>query len=227
MVRHVLLPTELYRYRSFSKGLEILQKQELWFASLANCNDPFEFAPSSSLTEEMKKKWKESYLAKEENNVVNKEDISLWDAALGIGAASAFILAFPILSATIAGTIGLLTLIDENDKEKAKIFFEKIEDVLIGMKVCCFSSSFDDIRMWSHYADNHKGMVITFKTDVKYWGNLQFRKIKYTSKRLAIPEKGNFSLEYVIDLMTRKYKIWQSEKEWRILNLYLETSKQQ
>lgn len=63
--------------------------------------------------------------------------------------------------------------------------------------------------MWSHYSDDHKGILIQF--DIPNTNNL-IKKVRYCSKRPIDQgiEKIN-SYSYIKD------KIWSYEKEWRII----------
>ena len=42
-------------------------------------------------------------------------------------------------------------------------------------KVCCFSGKVDNILMWSHYADSHKGICLRFRS-AKDWENRELGK---------------------------------------------------
>jgi len=42
-------------------------------------------------------------------------------------------------------------------------------------RICCFSGEYDNILMWSHYADSHKGICLRFRS-VEDWENLEFGK---------------------------------------------------
>jgi hypothetical protein len=86
------------------------------------------------------------------------------------------------------------------------------------------SKSYKNILMWSHYADEHKGLV--FELDME--GNGSFFNANIMRKRKT--EKVKYVKEYkllsylndekreVETLLLYKYKLWKYEKEYRIIN---------
>jgi hypothetical protein len=57
-------------------------------------------------------------------------------------------------------------------------------------KVCCFSGNDDNILMWSHYADSHKGICLRFRSK-KDWEDLEFGKsyLEFDCRDLLFPLK--------------------------------------
>lgn len=80
--------------------------------------------------------------------------------------------------------------------------------------VSCFTTKSDDILMWSHYADSHKGIcfIIDILEDPKFFQNI--RKVKYTKTR----EKYNFlrKPELVFSFFSKKFVKWKYEDEIRV-----------
>lgn len=82
--------------------------------------------------------------------------------------------------------------------------------------ISCFSKTYKEILMWSHYGDFHKGVCIGFNykglsktfnfipSDVKYKKN--FKKIDYC----------NNSVKALNELVNTKSKKWKYEKEIRL-----------
>lgn len=75
-------------------------------------------------------------------------------------------------------------------EEQANSLFEIIIKLRDEALICCFSKRSDSILMWSHYADDHKGVCIEFERPKK-----DFIDVRYSKKR------NLFDLEYI----TRKY----------------------
>jgi|WetSurMetagenome_2_1015567.scaffolds.fasta_scaffold194288_2 hypothetical protein len=84
--------------------------------------------------------------------------------------------------------------------------------------MCCFSESYENTLMWSHYADHHKGLVLEFKFSKCFVDFIH--KVSY--------EKGfpiyNFDLlsesqfnALIYHMLVSKMIEWKYEKEWRIL----------
>lgn len=87
--------------------------------------------------------------------------------------------------------------------------------------IVSLAESASDILMWSHYADNHKGICIELdRNENNELGNPEVTsKVKYTqsypslnSKILLDSDKFNSSLQRVL---YTKSKQWEYEKEWR------------
>ena len=82
--------------------------------------------------------------------------------------------------------------------------------------VYCLTEKRDNILMWSHYTNNHKGFCLEFKTKCEFFGKAQ--KIVYSREY----PKFNFfkaSQEKITEAMLlTKASDWSYEKEWRIIN---------
>ena len=80
----------------------------------------------------------------------------------------------------------------------------------------------DNLLMWAHYAQNHKGFVIEFDGDHEYFhkqlsssDELRYlRKVRYSDKR---PNIRLSTLEEATDIFLTKSKEWEYEQEWRIM----------
>lgn len=100
-------------------------------------------------------------------------------------------------------------------------FFEKSY-----YRVCCFSATKFNILMWSHYAKDHQGICLCFKTHKI--GNGQFitldskpyilYPIEYVKEK---PNKVNMlygeQYQELMDFFTKKNEDWIYEKEYRII----------
>lgn len=86
--------------------------------------------------------------------------------------------------------------------------------------IFCLSETNDNILMWSHYADQHKGIAIGYDSEHPFFNQqkqgLDFKlgKVKYSMKR---PDKpGEFKDNY--RLFYQKSPDWKYEKEWRVIS---------
>lgn len=84
----------------------------------------------------------------------------------------------------------------------------------------CCSKNNSNILMWSHYADNHKGVAIIFDSSRFRASNderILFRKVKYKSQR---PHISIGSIKEP-DVFFTKSSLWKYEEEYRsVENLY-------
>lgn len=108
---------------------------------------------------------------------------------------------------------------DIEDTRYRRIEMEKnlFEFLRSDMRIACFSEVYDSILMWSHYANNHKGICIEYNID-----ELNIAKTNFIFPVIYSEERKNITedvLEYygTVGLRTVVYKAkeWEYEKEWR------------
>ncbi len=82
----------------------------------------------------------------------------------------------------------------------------------------CFSARVDSILMWSHYAENHKGVVIGYHS--RFLEPLY--QVQYRKERVPLPvgqytkRKGDPPLAmWHVKALTTKFDDWEYEREWR------------
>jgi hypothetical protein len=72
----------------------------------------------------------------------------------------------------------------EHMRERAKSHIQEINDFLQGYRVLCVTTHRDSEKMWSEYAENHKGISIRIEPNVAKDSKLQlFRPVIYREKR--------------------------------------------
>ena len=83
--------------------------------------------------------------------------------------------------------------------------------------IICFSKRRNNLLMWSHYANGHKGFVVGFDIPPE----LTPESVQYQTRRLPwnfLPESNNFAIGSEIkNLILRKSIHWRYEKEVRVL----------
>jgi len=104
---------------------------------------------------------------------------------------------------------------------------------LVNQSISCFSEKNDNILLWSHYADNHKGICLEYKTvlndgyicllfdssDLKINYPVPMLKVNYIEKPL---KKINvlytkYFNEQLKSFLSTKSKIWEYENEIRCI----------
>jgi hypothetical protein len=109
-------------------------------------------------------------------------------------------------------------------------------DQLKRAGVSCFSKNNNNILMWSHYADSHKGICVEFEqdalfndndkiklSDVEYNKSFPFAELQNSLGANEDDSGGNFTpMDTVIDvfrnaILTTKYKAWKDEEEVRAI----------
>jgi len=90
--------------------------------------------------------------------------------------------------------------------------------------IACFTESYDEILMWSHYADCHQGVCLGFDfsrlseefMDIIFKVNYTeiYPQINYSEFLESGMQK---SWSYIIKSLCTKYQAWEYEKEWRLI----------
>ncbi len=83
--------------------------------------------------------------------------------------------------------------------------------------ICCFTKKNNNILMWSHYADSHKGICYIFnhKKNDMFWGSAH--EIKYRNKYPFFKYYYFNTEEVIVDILLTKYIDWKYEEEWRLV----------
>lgn len=113
---------------------------------------------------------------------------------------------------------------DLGPTEAQRIIISNLAD---KVKVFCLSEVRDNLLMWAHYSDNHKGAVIGFRTNTNYTLFVDAKPVKYSHEiptgmspqELAHRMLGDFNnLQIDIDKQfLTKSEDWGYEREWRIV----------
>lgn len=90
------------------------------------------------------------------------------------------------------------------------LILEKVEHV----KICSLSSSLSDVRLWSNYADGHRGIAIEIDFSGKDKDTI---KVQYDDK-LPHFDFSLLSQPKVSEVLTHKTIHWAYEDEYRIIN---------
>lgn len=96
-------------------------------------------------------------------------------------------------------------------------FVKVVDRVMNRHGICCFSRKNEEILMWSHYADCHKGICLEFDVskDPDFFvfpKNVAYQD-NYPKIDVSLPEG---ILKYVSALLGTKYTKWSYEEEVRV-----------
>ncbi|MDQ3773273.1 MAG: DUF2971 domain-containing protein [Pseudomonadota bacterium] len=83
--------------------------------------------------------------------------------------------------------------------------------------VLCFSRSWANPVLWSHYADKHKGIALGFEVQ-EVAGEPQGIPVKYVSSRLvhSVSDVQGWKPQDMLTLLATKFEHWRYEDEVRI-----------
>lgn len=88
------------------------------------------------------------------------------------------------------------------------------------MGVFCLAEAIDSVLMWSHYADDHKGIALRFNFPLSDKGGLfPLFSVRYQEERPTINAYfgGTDQSNDIMDALCTKAPAWSYEKEWRVL----------
>lgn len=101
----------------------------------------------------------------------------------------------------------------EHAKEVKDLFGGAIDTV----KICSLSSDLNDVRLWSYYADGHRGVVF----EIDFSGLETIYEVKYAEK---LPWSSWWSVPSILaqpsphEVLSRKTNHWEFESEYRIID---------
>jgi len=182
----------LYKYRSLdSRGLEsIFSKNVIWFPDPLAFNDPFDCRPKI-LTHKSQFKTDQFY-----KSIIKKK--------------------FPSLTQS-----QVKRELNNNPMFRKIKTYEYLEEFFVKFikefGIYCLSEVPDDILMWSHYSDSHKGLCLQFKANIKptlFW---EAYKVKYQEDYPSVNIMNLVAYEQFFNLFATKSKHWKDEQERRII----------
>lgn len=106
---------------------------------------------------------------------------------------------------------------DLRDRQFRKAYNAGLKSVNDSRGIICFSKSWKNPLMWSHYADKHKGICLGFDIAGEH-----LKPVDYVDSVVKFDNSNpNKFLEYlelgeIEKLLTLKYKDWMYEKEVRL-----------
>ena len=193
------IPSTLYRYRPISvHTLNELANNTIWFSSIENFNDPFEFRFKLGFMEWLKKfQFDTEKKAEKLAPLLDKEGVDENLRAIAKGMVEAK---------------------DSNQKsiDEFQIHEDKIRQSAVDTGVCCLSAIDDSILMWGHYANCHKGIVLGYDTTDKPFSAAL--PVNYSTE-LCQGDLRNDGIELFIKIYTTKAIEWQYENEFRIVSV--------
>ena len=189
----------LYKYIGFETGKLAIQHSTVGFTNPLSFNDPFDCTL----------------------NLVDFENVPDWYRKSLIDTY------YPKLT-PLAKENMLTKMSSTPDAVAIKLLQTKgMDNEIKNRGVSCFSKNFDNMLMWSHYADSHKGVCIGFNLLPLY---LSIEG--YTTEKMVIPVdyKNEFTpmnyyqhkIESIVRWLKTKSKVWSYEEEVRVIMNHLD-----
>lgn len=222
----------LYKFRTFNNlTLDSLCNDELYFALPSTFNDPFDCNPTleGDLTIDQ---LKILLLKMIENRVLKEANSSLKNLRLEGQKSKSF--AEKFASTEAANTVGYLKYLASDpsnshspDYQEFYYLMERVKKELnfhYKYGICCFSESYLDPLLWSHYGDQHRGLCIGYSTDripmpvpqkVVYGEDRNLKASLLYQALIENEEQAKNDLNH--NFLLRKATDWKYEKEWRLI----------
>ena len=108
-------------------------------------------------------------------------------------------------------------LTPDEEREFKELLSSVIKPILEKSGVLSLSAINNNVVMWSHYANSHKGICLKFCLDE--WASLNILPVSYPKERLLLKlDYESFKAEQVLQaLVLTKDPSWAYEYEWRSL----------
>lgn len=225
-------PKKVYKYKNFSSlTVDSLCRDELFFSDPSDFNDPLDCQPTveaDSNSEDLRSLLSELIIQR----IFSETIYSLKNKK--VQEASAENHASKLANRTAIDKLKRIEY-DSTDPEY-KCSREDAERWLLTIEierellkrydkgVCCFSSVYNNPLLWSHYADQHRGMCIGY--DLIRNPEPCFHKVIYGGERIvktSLIMKAVFGRDSeakeILDqnILLKKASPWRYEKEWRLL----------
>jgi len=194
-----MLPQYLYKFEKLNvQTLRNLKNAQIYFNTPASFNDPFDCAAldvPAMLTDASVVDIFKRYLR--ENNIrVDFEINSIKDVPQNY--------------------------VDQIYKTFEEVFAQQQDDLLHRKGCTCFSEVKDNILLWSHYTDGHKGICLEFDAASPLFSKA--RKVNYSLEFPKVdPVKYLYGsreekIEEGLKPLFTKHEQWSYEKEWRLFH---------
>ncbi len=192
------VPAKFYKYRSMTgdavKWVErTILFNEIYFAPASTFNDPFDLRPVFSL-QATPDRQREDFLRLSRKFV---PDITEEQRAIEADR----VMATSMSKGDVGSTTAIIQLVHSH-----------IITTTVG--VYCVSTKRDDILMWSHYADSHRGICLEFDGTLPLMAHAQ--KVRYKPEREPINPYIDGNEAAMDKALLTKAEQWSYEAEWRL-----------
>jgi hypothetical protein len=188
-------PKRIYKYQPATmQVLGNLSAGQIWFSDPRSFNDPFD-------------------CAFDQIGSVIEQGLASADAATCIE-----------IIGKVTKPETMTAFLQESESEIRRITKESILHHLpqiFQLGVSCFSDRKDDLLMWGHYADSHKGLCLEFSTEISPFNDRKrLRPVMYGKEfpKLDLARLKEGAFDHLLDFIFAKSHRWRYEREWRMLH---------
>lgn len=124
-------------------------------------------------------------------------------------------IALDIYDKTCSQAQGLMGMLVPKENEYQSILKNIIDGILRQIGVCCFTTKPDNLLMWAHYADEHKGVCLEFDLLADLEAFMLPHQVNYST---GYPYIDYLDIERDVSrLIYQKSTDWMYEDEYRVL----------
>lgn len=212
-LKAVNFPNSFFKFRHLSlRTIENIKDNYIWLAEISSLNDPFECSVQ----------------------IDNNECLRQYHSTSGFKKMFTFITGHELtamevkLLTTSREPLETYIEICKNHKTPFSLTPEQhlskvnarwnqiVKDINLELRICSFSTTIKSLLLWSHYADEHKGISIEYDFADTELVTTFIQPVIYRD----LIEKLGFFDEYSVMKMVGssliKSKDWKYEKEWRL-----------
>ena len=195
-----LQPANFYKYRSMNstESVERVERivlhDEVYFASAKSFNDPFDLNPAFSLQASPEQQ-RADFI-----RMSRKFNPSLTDPEHEAEATR-------VMATSLSAT--------DVDTTTNVIQFAVRQHLIESVGAFCVSERCNDLLMWAHYADSHRGVCLEFDGAGGLMASAQ--QVTYSLTRPAINHYEDERLTMLAKALLTKSAHWAYEAEWRLL----------
>jgi hypothetical protein len=106
-------------------------------------------------------------------------------------------------------------------KSDYKDIVRQITDSKSDIGIACFTETYEDVLMWTHYAGNYTGMCLSYSTNELLAGlshQVNLVRLAYVDEPpLVFPSEVRNTDNAAIRILSQKKYNWAYEREWRVL----------
>lgn len=237
------MPNFLYQYNPFDNNrhkchlLELLKNDKMWLSNPEDFNDPFDCAITL-----ISKQIEVENFRHRIDNIINDLECEFTDDERdyikksidpAYELSKIYAKKFIPTDKTPKKLIEALSkpeeyakVISDALKEEADDFYPTLlKDIKKNMRITCFSEKNDSILMWSHYADNHRGLCVEYDFKGSEYRNplKQFLYPVIYETKVFDATKSFLPCSRCTDLFRHaaitKYQDWSYENEWRYVDV--------
>lgn len=106
-------------------------------------------------------------------------------------------------------------------QEDYKEIVKQITDMKSEIGIACFTETYEDVLMWTHYAGNYTGMCLSYSSEFLLSGlprRVNLVRLAYVDEPPMIsPSHVRNAEDAAVRILSQKKYNWAYEREWRVL----------